>query len=318
MGISLIQNQVEMNKRDGLIKILILICLDAYFYLVGITRRNYFLRLKQYRNEIPILDIRIRSREILYASFLYYLYLNVKLYKHQKYSLIGIVFCIINLYILEGIIQIKMNNNHFDYISYLTRLFYASIISSCRVLSDIIEKYLLEYNYLIPYKLLRNRGIFELIFLTIFFFFKETREEFSNLFSLEAKNIFLTFFLLSLFFIVSGFSNIYKILTIKLYTPVTRTLADSALDFLFFLYYSMIEKEIKYKQLNTRYFYISFILQIIIVFFNLVYNEFIVLYFCGLEKETHLEIMKRAKIRNSSLINNNYNDENASFQADIN
>ena len=135
---------------------------------------------------------------------------------------------------------------------------------------------------------------------------------------MEAKNIFLTFFLLSLFFIVSGFSNIYKILTIKLYTPVTRTLADSALDFLFFLYYSMIEKEIKYKQLNTRYFYISFILQIIIVFFNLVYNEFIVLYFCGLEKETHLEIMKRAKIRNSSFINNNYNDENASFQADIN
>ena len=102
---------------------------------------------------------------------------------------------------------------------------------------------------------------------------------------------------------------------------MTRTLADSALDFLFFLYYSMIEKEIKYKQLNTRYFYISFILQIIIVFFNLVYNEFIVLYFWGLEKETHLEITKRAKIvseRMSLYSNNNYNDDNASFQVDKN
>ena len=196
-GISLIQNQAEMNKRDGLIKIFILIGLDAYFYTIGITRRNYFLRLKQYRNEIPIFDIRIRSREILYASILYCIYLNVKLYKHQKYSLIGIVFCIIILYILEGIIQIKMNQNHFDYISYFIRLIYAGIISSCRALSDIIEKYLLEYNYLIPYKLLRNRGIFELIFLTILFFFKETREEFSNLFNLEAKKIFRSFFLLS-------------------------------------------------------------------------------------------------------------------------
>ena len=138
---------------------------------------------------------------------------------------------------------------------------------------------------------------------------------------MEAKKIILSFLLLSLYLIVSGFSNIYKILTIKLYTPVTRTLADSALDFLFFLYYSMIEKEIKYKQLNTRYFYISFILQIIIVFFNLVYNEFIVLYFWGLEKETHLEITKRAKIvseRMSLYSNNNYNDDNASFQVDKN
>ena len=165
---------------------------------------------------------------------------------------------------------------------------------------------------------MRNRGIFELILLATFYFFKETREEFSNLFNLEIKKIFLSFILLSLYFIVSGFSNIYKILTIKLYTPVTRTLADSALDFLHFLYYSKIENEIKYKQLNTPYFFINFIAQIIIVFFNLVYNEFIVLYFCGLEKETHLEITKRAKIRSSLNTNNIYNDENASFQADIN
>ena len=126
-----------MNKRDGLIKILILTALDAYFYLVGITRRKFFLRIKQYRNEISQIDIRIRSREIFYASFLLYIYLNVKLYKHQKYSLIGILFCIIILYILEENIQIKMNDNHFDFISFLIRLFYASIISSCRVLSDI-------------------------------------------------------------------------------------------------------------------------------------------------------------------------------------
>ena len=165
---------------------------------------------------------------------------------------------------------------------------------------------------------MRNRGIFELILLATFYFFKETREEFSNLFNLEIKKIFLSFILLSLYFIVSGFSNIYKILTIKLYTPVTRTLADSALDFLHFLYYSKIENEIKYKQLNTPYFFINFIAQIIIVFFNLVYNEFIVLYFCGLEKETHLEITKRAKIRASINTINIYNDENASFQADIN
>ena len=32
----------------------------------------------------------------------------------------------------------------------------------------------------------------------------------------------------------------------------------------------------------------------IISFFGLAFNEFIILYFCGLEKDTHLQIVKRS------------------------
>ena len=45
---------------------------------------------------------------------------------------------------------------------------------------------------------------------------------------------------------------------------------------------------------NSLYYFLpSLICTIIIVLCGCVYNDFIILYFCGLEKDTYLEITKR-------------------------
>ena len=45
---------------------------------------------------------------------------------------------------------------------------------------------------------------------------------------------------------------------------------------------------------NYTYFFINLIISLIISFFYLVFNEFIILFFCDLDKDTHLEISKRS------------------------
>ena len=47
---------------------------------------------------------------------------------------------------------------------------------------------------------------------------------------------------------------------------------------------------------NTDWFYLilNFVLAIIVSFFGCVYNEFIILFCCGLERDTHSQISERA------------------------
>ena len=52
---------------------------------------------------------------------------------------------------------------------------------------------------------------------------------------------------------------------------------------------------------NLFYFLINLILSCIISITGLVYNEFIVLFFCGLERNTYKEITKRSKIVNETM-----------------
>ena len=103
-------------------------------------------------------------------------------------------------------------------------------------------------------------------------------------------NIFFCSILLALFFFVSGFQNIYKILTIKTYSPMTRTLFDSILDIFIYAYDYCSGKAIT---VTSDIFLIYLFCKIIIIFFNLVYNEFLVIYCFGMEKNTHFEIQKR-------------------------
>ena len=45
---------------------------------------------------------------------------------------------------------------------------------------------------------------------------------------------------------------------------------------------------------NYAYFFINLIIGLIISFFGLAFNEFIILYFCDLDKDTHLQITYRS------------------------
>ena len=62
-------------------------------------------------------------------------------------------------------------------------------------------------------------------------------------------------------------------------------------------------------KINFTYFIINFIVSLILSFINCVYNEFIVLFFCGLEADTHQQITQRSKNENELIIMNTLDEQ---------
>jgi len=303
MRYSLIQNEKRsINMLDDLRKILLLIIICSYFNFIDSISRE-FLGLLDNR-----FKIRIRIIEILIASIFCHFTINIKIYKHHKFSLIIIsIFLIINM-LFE--LFICITDDKFKIEDFLIFLGISFVNGICRVFADTIEKYLFEYNYLNPFKLLKFEGIFEIVFILIMSFFKGLNE-FKELSKLNDKIIY-AIILLSLHFIFSGFKNIYKIHTIKLYSPMTRALADAFIDPFIIIYEFIVNKSSQGNLLDYLYVCVNIICSIITIFFSLVYNEFLIIYSCGLELEAHKEILKRAIINmpELELIEDDYDDNN--------
>ena len=84
------------------------------------------------------------------------------------------------------------------------------------------------------------------------------------------------------------------------------------------VYYFIIENDfISDGERDYFYFIINIIIAVIISFFGFVFNEFIVLSFCGLDYETHFSISNRAlnleKIEDLKLI---IDDEDENFNGE--
>lgn len=89
--------------------------------------------------------------------------------------------------------------------------------------------------------------------------------------------------------------NVFRIITNKFYSPMARALAESILDPIISIYYFFFEiRDDKFTSEFWIYFIINFICSIIMALCSCVYNEFIILYYCGLEFETFFEIRKRS------------------------
>ena len=304
-------NNEDLTRLDSDSKIFFLIFLDAYFEFISIIRKIYLLAAKPEKTNALPLDIRIRSREIIFASMICYFTIGTQLKRHHIVSLIIILICVISLYIFEITSQFMLQ--YYDSIFKFLQLQALKIfINTCRVFSDVIEKYLFEFNYFSPFKLLFLKGIMQTVFMAVFYLVNDTEGEFSSLFfSHNLSYIVLSIILLLLYFLISGFSSIYKLLTVKMYSPMTRTLSDTALDILYFIYYS-IKDEDEYKKFNTPYFWANFFGFLLMLFFNLVYNEILVLNFGEMGRNTHKEISKRAsniKLINSRNESNSINSE---------
>ena len=69
----------------------------------------------------------------------------------------------------------------------------------------------------------------------------------------------------------------------------------------------------KTKKINKNpYFFINYIGQLITALFNFVYNEFIILNFCGLGNNIHYEIARRVSNIELYFLNNINNNDNQS------
>ena len=306
--IEFIQTEKLMNRPDSIKKIFLLVFLASYFnfltILLGKHFFNYNTILKENDND-KFLEKRIRSMQIIITAQLCNVTLRINIYKHQKFSLIVIfVFLLIIL--------------SFEIFSLGTRIEMLLIFILhfiIRAFLDAIEKYLFEFNFMDIYKLLTYEGLFSIIFYSILYFIYSDYMNITNIYIYIKKNsenndiikMLGLLLLLILFMVCTGFRHIYRVNTIKLYTPMTLALFELLLDPVFVGYYFIKDCQ---EEFNIFEFWlyltiITFCL-IIMSFFSLVYNDFLVLYCYGLEKDTYLEIKHRS-LTNFEI--NKYEDE---------
>ena len=291
MGIKLIiQKNESIQSKDDEYKINILIFLTAFYdfiqFVLNIETGSIFNRISY------SFAIRLNGILILVDALFYYYILRLHIFKHQILSILIITICLLLVIGTEFIFQ-DIN----IFLSYSRFLLLLGIILLTQLFNtplDLIEKYLFEYDYVDPFLILLLEGCFGLILSVIYFLYKNiipTVEPNNN-----SEYYYAIIILLCLYVILSGFKNGYRVATNKIYTPMTSTLEQYFLNPLYITYYFIMGEDfISNGEINYIYYFINLFLSIIISLSGCVYNEFIILFFCGLEHETHKQISERSE-----------------------
>jgi len=171
IGIELIQNATEITQSDNQIKIYILILFASYFNYVG-----SLIRKKDTNFE---LENRTRGFQIIFCALLCYFTIKTNIYKHQLFSLIIIFIIMIIILVIEfSLTDDKSNSNNNSKL--LKSYGYGIFSCLSRAFLDTIEKYLFEFDYLNPYKVLMLEGLIGCLLIPILFFFDTTYNDFDS------------------------------------------------------------------------------------------------------------------------------------------
>jgi len=298
VGYKLIHSRIEVPQVDKIKKILLLIFFASYFDILGTMIRKYFNITASNDNFI---EERLKSFQIFTSALLCYFTIRIKMYKHNIFCLIIIFICLLIIIIIELI------DKQLD-INFISITIFSA---SARAFLDTIEKYLFEFDSMNPFKVMMFEGFINTILTICLFLFSNSsiKEELGGKKKTTTKDLAYLIILLIFYFIFSSFKNIYRVATIKLYSPMTRALAETILDPII-ITYSLInnsngiknnDKGYSNNLLFGFYFGINIFLSIIMAFCSCVYNDFIVLYCCGLEYNTYLEVSKRCLLNNENL-----------------
>ena len=104
--------------------------------------------------------------------------------------------------------------------------------------TDVIEKYLIEFDFLRPFLIIMIEAIFGFTLVSIYSAGKNPFKDLIILYEESStKNFILLIFLLFLYFALSAGVNVYKILTIGLYSPMAKTLAVYILNPFIYIQY---------------------------------------------------------------------------------
>ena len=198
---------------------------------------------------------------------------------------------------------------------YLGKFILSHLLVFCHFIlksfTDVIERYLYDYDFLNPLLILMMEGIFGFITALFYSLYKNPFKEIISIYNYKPVwQFIILILLLILYFVFSAGLNIYKILCNVLYSPVTKSLSSYFLNAAFIIYYYISEKYLKTaEETNFLVFLINLILSILIDFLALIYNEIIILDFCGLADGTHMGIAYRATSQETEKINNNVIEE---------
>ena len=298
--VKLILVSSELSPRDNKFTIYFLIFVISFFDFIEFLISTYYIHQLDY---ISItLEMRLSSFLTLISALFYIYILKFPIFKHQIFSLIIISICLIIIVISEYYYQkleVERTNKEF-----LIELSLVLVVHFFNSLKDSIEKYLLEIDFVDPFKALMFEGIFGSILSFIFLFvirdnpYEQIKKKYTKYENNEIK--FILFIICLLIYLpLCGFRNAYRVATNKIYSPMTKTLTDYFLNPFFFIYYFLLEDDFRSRQQNKRilYFILNLILSIIIVFSSCIYNEFLILFCCNLEYGTYHQVSIRALIK---------------------
>ena len=162
--------------------------------------------------------------------------------------------------------------------------------------NNTIEKYLMEFNFLNPFFILLCQSSFGLIFVIICAIVENPIPDLKNIYDSNSIEMFIVFIiLLLLYFVFGALKNIYRIITIMLFNPMNKHLADIIINPIYITYFFIEGGDfIKEGKRNYFYFFTNIFLLICFDIGGLIFNEFIIIFSCGLDFNTYESIVKRA------------------------
>ena len=279
-GLELLYHQDEIKPADQPLKILLLIFFaagfDSFFSYYNLVNRAYYPKYG--------------CITTIVSSFICSYTLNLKIGKHQRISRLFMSIFLIFVIILEIVYMPNIAvPKYYIFTNFL--LIFQLILAS---LTDCIEKYIVEENLISPFKVIIFEGAFELIFsIIISIFHKNPISEFNKTFeTLDSGLKIVLIILCIIYMLLTAIVNAYKVYCNVIYSPMSRSLID------YFMApglnaFSFTDNKTLYNHNSIVYIVLSELFAVMIDFLGLVYNEFIILYFFGLEHETQKEISRR-------------------------
>jgi hypothetical protein len=275
--------------------------------------------LAKFLNISSSLESRLSGILTISAALFFYYILKLEIVRHQFFSLLIIGTCLVIVIGTEFIFQ--EINIFLTYGKFAIALVIIFLIHFFNSLLDSIEKYLFEYNYFNPFKTLMWEGIFGFVISFIYCFINNYLNDIIIYYHKESKkNFIILIILLFLYIILCGGRNVFRVVTNKIYSPMAKTLTDYLLNPIYNIVDFARGKDfITDGKSNILYFIINLVLSLIVTICGCVYNEFIILFCCKLEYNTHHQISRRASYAmqdiGSSTTGDDDSDDDDSFEA---
>ena len=278
------KNSVVVGKFKQIVLMLIASFFNVYDFFCA---SNYYIRYVSWTQQFIFPSVQLISSTLICAYSL-----GFKIKKHHKFSLIITSVCLLIYYFLDPLLYYqyisKIQSRHMLF-SYFVVIFN----QLCKSLNSCIEKYLVNTYYVSPFIILMFEGVFELIMVLALTKGDDPFVGFKYIFETFSTGYLVLFVILVAFDIIFQIIvAIYKIYCNVEYSPMASSFVFYAMSPFLFIYFFIVERGYYYTAL---YFIAVELICIFISFSGCVFNEYIILYFCGLEHETQDLIAERAE-----------------------
>ena len=220
----LIKTKTKMKGSDSIIIIVFLIFISSYFdFIEFILSTNY---IPYYFKSSGSLEMRLGGILTISSALFFYYLLKLDIFKHQFVSLLIIGICLIIIIICEFIFQdINIFLTYGEFGIKILLIFFVHFFNS---LLDSIEKYIIEFDFMDIFLILCLEGLFGFLITFIYSFSASSYViQLKKIYSENSGGQFTFFiFLLIIYLILCGGRNAFRVLTNKIYSPMTKTLTD--------------------------------------------------------------------------------------------